>query len=106
MDIARDYVIKTRFLIREVGEMGLCVRKISHNIMGVLGYPPEVVRRKMRASLGAFSGGAVAKIKLQELGIPVKEEKIPSIVQKVKELTIQKRGGMSDDDFKLIASEV
>ena len=57
-------------------------------------------------SLGAFSGAAAIEVKLKEIGLSVKKDKIPLIVQKVKELAIQRRGGVSLEDLKQTVSGV
>jgi hypothetical protein len=45
--VCQKRVIRTRFLIGEVGEMGLCVKKNKGQYMGVLGYPVARPVRKM-----------------------------------------------------------
>jgi len=85
---------------------GSQVNLAKDDIFSIAPFLPEVVGQKLRVSLGAFSGAASVKAKLKEIGVTVEESKIPSIVQKVKELAYRKRGEVDLEEFKQIISTV
>lgn len=85
---------------------GSQVNLAKDDIFSITPFLPEVVGQRLKVSLGAFSGAASVKAKLKEIGVTIEEGKIPFIVQKVKELAIQKRGEVNLEDFREIISKV
>ncbi len=85
---------------------GSQVNLAKDDIFAITPFLPEVVGQRLRVSLGAFSGAASVKAKLKEIGVTIEEAKIPSIVQKVKELAIRKRGEVNIEDLRQIISKV
>jgi len=54
--------------------------------------------------LGKKSGLASIRIKCRELGLEVPEEAYPELLRRVKELSIRKRGLVSDEEFRALAA--
>jgi methanogen homocitrate synthase len=75
-------------------------------LQGALPYLPELVGNEYKVVLGKKSGGHSIAAKLKELGLQVDEEKIPAILERVKTRSIEKRGPISDEEFKAIVQEV
>jgi len=67
---------------------------------------PGFVGRKFEMVLGKKSGRPSIRLKLQELGIEATEEKVPEILAKVKQKGIEKKGTLSDDEFKAILEDI
>jgi isopropylmalate/homocitrate/citramalate synthase len=85
---------------------GSQVNLAKDDIFAITPFLPEVVGQRLKVSLGAFSGAASVRAKLKEIGVTIEEGKIPSIVQKVKELAIRKRGEVNIEDLRQIISKV
>lgn len=66
---------------------------------------PAFVGRKFEMALGKKSGRPSIKTKLEEFGIETTEEKIAELLAKVKQKGIEKKGLLSDDEFKVILKE-
>jgi len=66
---------------------------------------PEFVGRKFEMVLGKKSGRPSIKIKLEELGIETTDEIIAELLAKVKQKGADKKGVLSDDEFKAIVDE-
>jgi isopropylmalate/homocitrate/citramalate synthase len=85
---------------------GSQVNLAKDDIFAITPFLPEVVGQKLRVSLGAFSGAASVRAKLKEIGVTIEEAKIPSVVQKVKELAIRKRGEVTIEELRQMVAEV
>ena len=69
----------------------------------------EVLGRKTRTQivLGKKSGRRSIMLKAKELGLPIPtEEKAYKMVQRVKQLSIEKKGLVTDEEFKQIYAEI
>ena len=66
---------------------------------------PAFVGRKFEMVLGKKSGRPSIKMKLEELGIETTDEKIAELLGKVKQKGAEKKGVLSDDEFKAILKE-
>lgn len=67
---------------------------------------PAFVGRRFEMVLGKKSGRPSIKLKLEELGIETTDEKIAEILAKVKQKGIEKKGVLSDDEFKAILKDM
>lgn len=67
-------------------------------------YAAEVVGARRRVVLGKKSGLASIRIKCAELGLEVPEEAHPALLARVKELSIRKRGLVSDEEFRALVA--
>ncbi|MDR7603768.1 MAG: hypothetical protein QN156_03635 [Armatimonadota bacterium] len=67
-------------------------------------YAAEVVGAKRRLVLGKKSGLASIRIKCEELGLQVPEEAQGDLLARVKELSIRKRGLVSDEEFRALVA--
>jgi len=63
-----------------------------------------VVGAKRRLVLGKKSGLASIRIKCEELGLQVPEEAQGDLLARVKELSIRKRGLVSDEEFRALVA--
>jgi isopropylmalate/homocitrate/citramalate synthase len=74
-----------------------------HDPPSIEPYSSELVRAKRGVVLGKKSGLDSIRIKAQELGIDVPEERRAEVLAKVKELGTRKRGLVTDDEFRELA---
>ncbi len=68
-------------------------------------YAAEMVGGQRRLVLGKKSGLASIRIKCRELGMQVPEELYPELLNRVKQLSIRKRGLVSDEEFRALVAE-
>lgn len=87
-------------------ESGLAVQQLIAFPPAVEPYPPELVGAKREIVLGKKSGKHSIKWKLGELGISLNDEQTAGVLEKVKARSIQKKGSISDEEFKTIVDEV
>jgi isopropylmalate/homocitrate/citramalate synthase len=66
---------------------------------------PEFVGRRLDLVLGKKSGRPSIKMKLEELGVQASDEQIAELLVKVKQKGTEKKGFLSDDEFKAILRE-
>jgi len=66
---------------------------------------PAFVGREFEMVLGKKSGRPSIKLKLEELGIEATDEKISELLAKVKQKGTEKKGNLSDDEFKAILKD-
>lgn len=88
-------------------ESGLGVDVYRENPRVAFAIHPNLVSRKFQLVLGKKSGTPSIKEKLNEIGVSATEEQIKSILAKVKQAGIDKKGLLSDSEFKdIIAAEL
>jgi isopropylmalate/homocitrate/citramalate synthase len=87
-------------------ESGLTVLQLTTYPPAVEPYPPELVGGKREIVVGKKSGKHSIKWKLQELGITLTDHQVEAVLEKVKTRSIQKKGSVSDEEFKRIVGEV
>lgn len=68
-------------------------------------YAAEVVGAQRRVVLGKKSGVASVRIKCAELGLEVPEEAYGELLARVKELSLRKRGLVSDEEFRALVAD-
>lgn len=86
-------------------ESGLGVDVFKKEPRVAFSVAPVFVGRKFEMVLGKKSGRPSIRTKLEELGIETTDEKIAELLAKVKQKGIQKKGILTDDEFKAILTE-
>jgi isopropylmalate/homocitrate/citramalate synthase len=71
-----------------------------------LSYLPEFVGNKFSVTLGKKSGGQSIRWRLEELGYEATDKQVDEILAKVKQLALEKKRGLTDDEFLRIYDEV
>ena len=74
-----------------------------HDPPSIEPYSSELVRAERGVVLGKKSGLDSIRIKADELGVDVPEERRAEVLAKVKELGTRKRGLVTDDEFRELA---
>jgi isopropylmalate/homocitrate/citramalate synthase len=74
-----------------------------HDPPSIEPYSSELVATERGIVLGKKSGLDSIRIKAEELGIDLPEERRPEVLAKVKETGTRKRGLVTDDEFRAIA---
>jgi isopropylmalate/homocitrate/citramalate synthase len=87
-------------------ESGVAVAQLVSFPPSVEGYSPEVVGREREVLLSKKSGKKSIEYKLAQLGVKTTPIQVDEILKKVKELGIQKKGLVSDGEFKEIAEDI
>ena len=76
-----------------------------HDPPSIEPYSSELVGAVRAIVLGKKSGLDSIRIKAEELGLDVPEERRPELLTRVKELGMRKRGLVSDDEFRVMVEE-
>lgn len=87
-------------------EIGLGMQAVFSMPLAIFPFKPELVGQKIQVVLGKKSGKESIKIKAEELGVEIPEEKISLVVEEVKKLAIEKKRCLTDEEFIKIAKEV
>lgn len=88
-------------------ESGIHVDGILKNPQNYEPYKSELVGKKTKIVIGKHSGTSSVKIKCKELNIFLDDEaKINKILHIIKLKSMEKRGGLNDEEFKIIVKEV
>ena len=74
-----------------------------HDPPSIEPYSSELVGAERAIVLGKKSGLDSIRIKVEELGLDVPEERWPELLAQVKELGTRKRGLITDDEFRELA---
>jgi isopropylmalate/homocitrate/citramalate synthase len=74
-----------------------------HDPPSIEPYSSELVHAQRTIVLGKKSGLDSIRIKVEELGLDVPEERWPELLAEVKRLGAEKRGLVSDDEFRRLA---
>jgi isopropylmalate/homocitrate/citramalate synthase len=74
-----------------------------HDPPSIEPYSSELVRAERGVVLGKKSGLDSIRIKAEELGLDVPEERRAEVLARVKELGTRKRGLVSDEEFRELA---
>jgi isopropylmalate/homocitrate/citramalate synthase len=75
-----------------------------HDPPSIEPYSSELVRAERSIVLGKKSGLDSIRIKVEELGLDVPEERWPELLAEVKRLGAEKRGLVGDDEFRGLAT--
>ena len=87
-------------------ESGLVVAQMLAYPPSVEGYAPEVVGRRREVSLGKKSGKKSIEYALEQVGLELENEKIDTLLDEVKNFSVQKKGPVSLEEFKCMALEL
>ena len=87
-------------------ESGVAVAQLVSFPPAVEGYSPEVVGREREVLLSKKSGKKSIEYKLGQFGVQATPIEVDEILKKVKELGVQKKGLVSDGEFRDIAEDV
>ncbi|MBW1714439.1 MAG: hypothetical protein JRJ77_01250 [Deltaproteobacteria bacterium] len=87
-------------------ESGVTAAQLISFPPAVEGYSPEVVGRHREVLLSKKSGKKSIEYKLGQLGLQATPIEVDEILAKVKELGVQKKGLVSDKEFRNISEEV
>ena len=86
-------------------ESGVTAAQLISYPPAVEGYSPEVVGRQRGVLLSKKSGKKSIEYKLEKLNLNIDDQQIDNLVQKVKAVGIQKKGLVTDDEFKQIVQK-
>lgn len=83
-------------------EAGMVVSGVVKEPYTAESYRPHVVGQRRQLVVGKKSGLAAIKAKLAELDLSAPEEKLPDLVQRVKEQAIRQGRALTDDEFRAL----
>ena len=69
-------------------------------------YMPEFVGNRLNVTVGKKSGAYSIRWRLEELGYEASDEQVDAILAKVKQLAIEKKRGVTNDEFTRIYEDV
>jgi isopropylmalate/homocitrate/citramalate synthase len=95
-------VVGENLFVRESG----AVAAQFHDPPSIEPFSSELVGAERRIVLGKKSGLDSIRIKAEELGLHVSEEKRPAVLEAVKRLGTDKRGLVTDDEFRAIVADL
>jgi isopropylmalate/homocitrate/citramalate synthase len=84
-------------------ESGLAVWAWLRHSLGLQSYEPDLVGNRVKVLLGKKSGRASIRYQLEQLGISSTEDQVKEMVRLVKSRGIEKKGLVSEDEFREIA---
>jgi len=88
-------------------ESGMGVDLVKTHPLALFGLTPEWVGQKPQYVLGKKSGLASVDMKLEDLGMPkLVDDQKTKVMNKIKELSLMKKGLISDSEFVAIVKEV
>ncbi len=89
-------------------ESGIGIDMVLNQPLAMFSLNPAFVGQRPKAVLGKKSGYASVTTKVKELGLdyPEDKEKFELVLQKIKQLGIEKKGLVSDEEFKSILKDV
>ena len=94
-------------LVRVTAESGIGVDLVVREPLAMFGTHPALTGRAGEVVLGKKSGKASITYTLEKLGIAEPEDAaIGEMLKQVKDLGIKKRGLVTDDEFRVIATNV
>jgi len=89
-------------------ESGIGIDMVYKQPLAMFSLNPRFVGQEAKAVLGKKSGYASITTKLNELGLSYAEDKakFEHLLQKVKQLGTEKKGLVSDDEFRVLVKEI
>ena len=110
LEISKFQIAPSKPLIGErafTRESGMGVDLVKTQPLALFGVMPSWVGQEARYVLGKKSGIASVEMKLDDLGMPqLDDEKKAIVLNKIKNLSLEKRGLVSDEEFVAIVKEV
>jgi isopropylmalate/homocitrate/citramalate synthase len=87
-------------------ETGMVVAGVLKDPSTAEPYPPELVGQTRSILIGKKSGRASIEYKLHELGIEVSADRIPELLARVKDRSIESKSPISDEQFADLARDL
>jgi len=87
-------------------ETGVAVAQLMQYPPACEGYAPELVNRQREIILGKKSGKHSIEYMLRKLGLTATEEQIAPILERVKLISIENGGPVSEEQFRKTVSEI
>ncbi|MWD28702.1 hypothetical protein E0K89_014550 [Aquicoccus sp. SCR17] len=84
-------------------EAGMVVAGLLKNPYTAEAYDPALVGQERAIVVGKKSGVASVAYKVETLGLDVDEAQFPAILERVKEIAVERHGPVTDDEFREIA---
>ena len=110
LEISKFQIAPSKPIIGErafTRESGMGVDLVKTQPLALFGVMPSFVGQEPRYVLGKKSGLASVVMKLDDLGMPqLDDEKKAIVLNKIKNLSLEKRGLVSDEEFVAIVKEV
>ena len=110
LEISKFQIAPSKPLIGErafTRESGMGVDLVKTHPLTLFGVMPTWVGQEARYVLGKKSGLASVEMKLDDLGMPqLDEEKKAAVLNMIKNLSLEKRGLVSDEEFVAMVKEV
>ena len=110
LEISKFQIAPSKPIIGErafTRESGMGVDLVKTQPLALFGIMPSFVGQEPRYVLGKKSGLASVVMKLDDLGMPqLDDEKKAIVLNKIKNLSLEKRGLVSDEEFVAIVKEV
>lgn len=85
-------------------EAGMVVAGLLKNAYTAEAYDPALVGQTREIVVGKKSGVASVAYKVELLGLDVPEDRFPTILERIKEIAVERHGPVSDDEFRKIAA--
>ena len=108
-ELSGDAVASTKPVVGENAfrhESGMVVAGVLKDPFTSEAYDPQIVGQKRQILLGKKSGLVSIDYKVKQLGIDVKEDVYPRLLEQVKELAVSKRRAITDKEFGALCNEV
>jgi isopropylmalate/homocitrate/citramalate synthase len=110
LEISKFQIAPSKPIIGErafTRESGMGVDLVKTQPLALFGVTPSWVGQEPRYVLGKKSGLASVDMKLEDLGMPkLDDEKKAVVLNRIKTLSLEKRGLVSDDEFVAIVKEL
>jgi isopropylmalate/homocitrate/citramalate synthase len=110
LEISRFQIAPSKPIIGErafTRESGMGVDLVKTQPLALFGVTPSWVGQEPKYVLGKKSGVASVEMKLEDLGLPaLDDEKKNQVLLRVKNLGLEKKGLVEDDEFAAIVKEV
>jgi isopropylmalate/homocitrate/citramalate synthase len=110
LEISKFQIAPSKPIIGErafTRESGMGVDLVKTQPLALFGVTPSWVGQEPKYVLGKKSGLASVDMKLEDLGMPqLDDEKKAIVLNKIKTLSLEKRGLVSDDEFVTIVKEL
>lgn len=89
-----------------VRESGIGIDLVLNQPLAMFALNPAFIGHKAGVVLGKKSGTRSIEVKLEELGLDLKEDKIEAVLKEVKKQAIQKKRTLTDEEFISIVEEL
>ena len=87
-------------------ESGVTAAQVIAYPPSVEPYSPDLLGREREVLLSKKSGKKSVEFKLEKINVKATSEQTDEILKRVKDLGVQKKGILSDEEFKTIVNQV